>query len=317
MYAKQCHVFYGFAVVISLLALAALPTHAGGRVAIKGNVRTDDGTPICAMVLANGQYMFSCDGAGTFNLNVPLDENNQITVFSFADGFAPFRVTGEAGALPKMLRMEAAEPESPTISVTRSYVCGGQPNWLRVSGAIESEGGEPLCAMILSNGQHMFSCGNSLGYYDLEVPVDSKGEVTIFAFADGFEPYRYNNVVSGSACDVRTESIGGLTFRNELRDKGYSGVYAAVNCEIQVTATNATARPKSASISFRAWDTSGNYITLGTSALDFALRSGGTQTQSVPLVQVSQGNFGVIGALPCSNVGGWEINWEDTGVADL
>jgi len=70
------------------------PNSAGQWVDISGNVlQGSDGlTPICAMVLANGQYMFSCGGAGSYNLNVPLDSNGQATIQVFADGFAPYKV---------------------------------------------------------------------------------------------------------------------------------------------------------------------------------------------------------------------------------
>jgi hypothetical protein len=46
-------------------------------------------TPICAMVLANGQYMFTCDGTGSYALNIPLDNNGQFKLQVYADGFAP------------------------------------------------------------------------------------------------------------------------------------------------------------------------------------------------------------------------------------
>jgi hypothetical protein len=49
------------------------------------------------MVLANGQYMFSNAGTGEYELEVPLDENGQVTLFGFADGFQPFKQILEAG----------------------------------------------------------------------------------------------------------------------------------------------------------------------------------------------------------------------------
>ena len=102
--------FAGLAASVSILSLAALPTSAANWVPINGNVRLADGTPICAMVLANGQYMFSCDGTGAYSLNVPLDPNGQITLFSFADGFAPFRVTTGPASFPYAVQMQAAGP---------------------------------------------------------------------------------------------------------------------------------------------------------------------------------------------------------------
>jgi len=49
----------------------------------------DTQTPICAMVLANGQHMFSCDGTGSYALNIPLDTKGQFKLQVYADGFAP------------------------------------------------------------------------------------------------------------------------------------------------------------------------------------------------------------------------------------
>jgi hypothetical protein len=56
---------------------------------IGGVIKDQSGTPLCAMVLANGQYMFSCGGQGQFELKVPLDSNNEITHFVFVDGLSP------------------------------------------------------------------------------------------------------------------------------------------------------------------------------------------------------------------------------------
>jgi len=43
------------------------------------------------MVLANGQYMFSCDPYGEYQLTVPLDPNGEITLFVFVDGLQPYK----------------------------------------------------------------------------------------------------------------------------------------------------------------------------------------------------------------------------------
>ena len=63
--------------------IAGNPTYAKeGWVNIYGTVKYN-GSPVCAMVLANGQYKFTCSGDGSFKLDVPLDENGQITVSLF------------------------------------------------------------------------------------------------------------------------------------------------------------------------------------------------------------------------------------------
>ena len=45
--------------------------------------------PVCAMVLANGQFGFTCDGTGTYSANIPLDANGQYKLQVYAQGFAP------------------------------------------------------------------------------------------------------------------------------------------------------------------------------------------------------------------------------------
>ena len=57
---------------------------------INGTV-TYNGTAVCGMVLANGQYMFSCDPYGEYQLSVPLDPNGEITLFTFVDGLQPYK----------------------------------------------------------------------------------------------------------------------------------------------------------------------------------------------------------------------------------
>jgi hypothetical protein len=69
---------------------AFVPGSAGKEIYIAGEVLLQNSeTPICAMVLANGQYMFTCDGTGSYLLKAPLDSNGQFKLQVYADGFAP------------------------------------------------------------------------------------------------------------------------------------------------------------------------------------------------------------------------------------
>ena len=66
------------------------PGSAGKRINISGQVLLQNSqTPVCAMVMANGKYMFSCDGSGSYALNIPLDTNGRFKLQVYADGFAP------------------------------------------------------------------------------------------------------------------------------------------------------------------------------------------------------------------------------------
>jgi probable HAF family extracellular repeat protein len=66
------------------------PGSAGKWIYISGKVLQQfSQIPVCAMVLANGQYIFSCDGTGSYMLKIPLDTNGQFKLQVYAHGFAP------------------------------------------------------------------------------------------------------------------------------------------------------------------------------------------------------------------------------------
>ena len=86
-----------------------IPGSAGKRINITGRVlQQDSQTPICAMVLANGQHTFSCDGSGNYALNIPLDNNGQFKLQVYADGFAPTIQTFDDFKTTNIVRMARA-----------------------------------------------------------------------------------------------------------------------------------------------------------------------------------------------------------------
>lgn len=162
------------------------------RAIIDGTVLFE-GTPVCAMVLANGSSMFSCSGNGSYELDVPLDGNGEITLFSFAAGFAPFKqVLTPVEAVNYTVDM-ARDAGSPTLDVVQNVTSTVPGDRAAVSGTVDFNG-TPVCAFILANGQSMFSCGGNLGEFNLEVPLDSSGNISLFVFASGFKPF--NSVFS-------------------------------------------------------------------------------------------------------------------------
>ncbi|MDM8525860.1 S41 family peptidase [Desulfococcaceae bacterium HSG8] len=154
---------------------------------ITGTV-TYDGEPLNVMVLANGQYMFTDAADGRYELEVPPDAGGQITLFAFCDKLAPFKAvlnSWEAGNYD--IRMSPALPDSKnmTLTVNRTSAASG---WVEINGTA-AYNGTPLNAMVLANGQYTFT-DPSDGRYELEVPPDQNGEVTVFGFCDGLAPYR-------------------------------------------------------------------------------------------------------------------------------
>ena len=150
-----------------------------------------EGTPVCAMVLANGQYMFTHGEGGyelgEYELEVPLNEDGQIGLFSFCKGLAPFHLflTPEEAA-DFTINMGSALPDSMTMTVTYQLTPVEEPGWVEISGTA-MYGETPLCAMVLANGEYMFSCDPD-GEFELVVPLDANGEITLFGFCDGFAP---------------------------------------------------------------------------------------------------------------------------------
>jgi dienelactone hydrolase len=169
------------------------PDPSGVWVTVYGSVSVDD-QPVCAMVLANGQYTFTCgegEQFGTYRLDVPLDEKGKIELYGFVSGCMPFKQITDASDLSVDMRMERSNPESRTLSVATRVENGTSipAGWSRITGTVSFEG-TPLCAMVLANGQHMFSCGTQNGIYDLTVPKDDQDQITLYVFVSGFKPYK-------------------------------------------------------------------------------------------------------------------------------
>ena len=156
---------------------------------ISGTLKTGDGTDICAMVLASGQFMFSCDPAGVFSLtDLPREENGTVKRQIYADGF-----------FPKIDILTGSTDEA--VILTRSGTCPSynQPydpgvfpdsagKWINISGTVLLQDTQtPICAMVLANGQSMFSCGGD-GRYALNIPLDVNGQFKLQVYADGFAP---------------------------------------------------------------------------------------------------------------------------------
>ncbi|MCG6899773.1 MAG: S8 family serine peptidase [Gammaproteobacteria bacterium] len=171
------------------ILLLTAPANAATWTTISGRVLTQKAEPVCAIVLANGQHTFSCGGTGNYHLYVPLNSNGLITLQVFASGFAPFRQTLNADQAIGYSVFMDRDDSGRSLSLSHYEFPSSRPGWMLVSGYIDYKG-SPICAMILINGQSMFSCNQNLGRYSLEVPLDSSGNITLQAFAAGFLPYR-------------------------------------------------------------------------------------------------------------------------------
>lgn len=193
-----------FALVFAFTVFCAGNLFSQQWVRIKGDV-TFEGQDLCAFVLANGQYMFSCDAdMGNYDLTVPPDQNGNITLFGFCDGLAPFRKTiskNAADLLNQDISFSAAPENSPEMEMTRNLSHSAEkPGWVDITGTV-TYAGTPLNMMVLANGQYMFT-DPADGKYSLTVPLDPEGKITLFGFSDGLMPYRITCDGNNFTCDT-------------------------------------------------------------------------------------------------------------------
>jgi hypothetical protein len=169
-----------------------------------GTVKTPDGTDICAMVLASGQFMFSCNPIGELSLtNLPREQDGTVKRQIYADGFFP-RIdilTGSSNDQVVMTRSGTCpgynSPYSPV------FVPGSAGKRINITGKVLLQNTQtPICTMVLANGKHMFSCDGS-GSYALNIPLDNNGQFKLQVYADGFAPTIQTFDEFSTANDVR------------------------------------------------------------------------------------------------------------------
>jgi hypothetical protein len=167
----------------------AEPAEAEGLVDLSGTVETAGGTGLCAMVLASGKFMFSCNPNGPFSLT-GLSRANDDTVKRqvYVDGFFPdIQVLTESVSETVVMTRSGTCPSYNTPSNPGDFP-GSAGKRIDISGSILLQDTQtPICAMVLANGQFMFSCGGS-GSYALNIPLDSNGRFKLQVYADGFAP---------------------------------------------------------------------------------------------------------------------------------
>ncbi|MCP4113368.1 MAG: PEGA domain-containing protein [Desulfobacteraceae bacterium] len=158
-------------------------------VTISGTVYLEGSTTtLCAMVLANGQHRFSCSGDGSYEMTVPLDANGDINLLGFADGFSTFKSTLKPWeAMNFDIHMSYASPDADSMELNPTLTPVEDSGYVKISGTVLSDE-TALCAMVLANGQHRFSCSGD-GTYEMTVPLNDKGEVDLLGFVDGFKPF--------------------------------------------------------------------------------------------------------------------------------
>lgn len=162
---------------------------SSGPVNLNGEVQSTSGTPLCAMVLASGQFQFTCDPNGPFSLNdLSREPDGTVKRQVYVDGFFPRVDILEGGTNQTVVMQRAGTCPSYNEAVTPMNNPGSAGDPVNITGRVLSQDSEtPVCAIVLANGQFQFSCDGS-GNYSLDIPLDGKGQFKIQVYADGFAP---------------------------------------------------------------------------------------------------------------------------------
>lgn len=97
---------------------------AKAYVNIYGSIVNTSGVGLCGLVLANGQFMFSCSPNGTYSLTVPQDSSGEVTLFGFVDGHFPWKRTfgGSGGRYDMSLTPASGGGSAPPTNSTITFV---------------------------------------------------------------------------------------------------------------------------------------------------------------------------------------------------
>ena len=158
-------------------------------VGLSGTIKTTDGTDICDMVLASGQYTFSCNPPGVFSLeDLPLEIDDTVKRQIYAHGFFPKIDILEDLTYEDVVMTRSGACPNYNMPYEPAVVPGSAGKHIEIFGQVLLQNTQtPICAMVLANGQYVFSCDGS-GSYALNIPLDSNGQFKLQVYADGFAP---------------------------------------------------------------------------------------------------------------------------------
>lgn len=157
---------------------------------LSGTIKTAAGTPLCALVLASGKSMFSCNPIGDFALsNLPRAADGRVKVQVFADGYRPYVVYVVQSGVHDVVLTPAGICPNYNQPYTPAVNTGLAGQRVDISGQVlDGQNLQPVCAIVLAGGKSVFSCGGA-GSYAMNIPLNANGQFKLQVFAQGFAPY--------------------------------------------------------------------------------------------------------------------------------
>lgn len=170
-------------------ASCTIPPVLTTHVDLGGTVKAVDGTEICAIALASGQFMFTCSPNGILSLaGLPRENNGTVKRQIYADGFFPKIDILMASRDDAVVMSRSGTCPDYNTSYDAGVFPGSAGKRINIAGKVLTQNSQtPICAMVLANGKHTFSCNGS-GSYALNIPLDNNGQVKLQVYADGFAP---------------------------------------------------------------------------------------------------------------------------------
>jgi len=171
-------------------------TVPGAPVNLSGNIETvvaggqgAEVKPVCAMALASGEFMFSCDPIGEFSLeNLPREADGTVVRQIYADGFFPSVATLTESGVETVRLDRAFNCPSYNLPSNPDVIPASAGNMHSIAGRVLRQATDTrVCALVLANGAYVFSCDDE-GTYSLEFPLDANGQYKLQVYADGFAP---------------------------------------------------------------------------------------------------------------------------------
>ena len=160
-----------------------------GSLDLDGTVTDAGGSPLCALVLASGQFVFSCNPNGPFSLtDLPREADGTVKRQVYVDGFFPNVATLTSWTNGTVVMTRAGNCPDYNSFPDPGVNPGSAGKRIDVSGTVLLQNTQtPVCAMVLANGQFDFTCDGS-GSYAGNIPLDANGQYKLQVYADGFAP---------------------------------------------------------------------------------------------------------------------------------
>jgi hypothetical protein len=156
---------------------------------LTGDVENAGGTPLCALALASGEFMFTCNPNGPYELlDLPTEDDDSVKRQVYVDGFFPNVEKLYADTDETVVMQRAGDCPDYNSFPQPGVDTGSAGKRINISGTVLQQNSEtPVCAMALANGEFGFTCGGT-GDYSANIPLDGNGQYKLQVYAEGYAP---------------------------------------------------------------------------------------------------------------------------------